>query len=446
MQSPEDLVASGGADHFIIALDRTGVSEVASPEPFASALASWRELEFVGPETESHLDLFTLEASGHLVAAFAAAVEHGCSACVAPLRASGEGSPESLMLTFWNRLATADCVLVVASVTEAAYVGQRAGLAEDVMPLRCVHYCDAYGVIIGMDDAARTLMGWTDQMVGTSMLQFEHPDDVVEGITQWAGLISVPGSAYVRRSRFRTIDGSYRWFTARCENQLDTKGRVEVEMIDVHEHVRSPPPVRVDTSIADALAENVPEGIVILDDEQFVVAFNNRFVELANAEIDSTTRRLNLKNNVGADALVRGVRRHMADPDHAVTREFGHDGAMFEMQRLPTGRPEDPSYLMVKVMSDGVDGRGLPKGLASPTLARVREVLALVADAPDGLSASEVAAECGISEVTARRYLAYLLEIGAAETSHRFGSRGRPRRAFKLLTSGPTDPEVLAAE
>lgn len=73
-----------------------------------------------------------------------------------------------------------------------------------------------------------------------------------------------------------------------------------------------------------------------------------------------------------------------------------------------------------------------PKGVAGPTL----EVVVDGLRALDGAaSAAEVAARCGVSRATARRYLEYLVEAGQVERRLRYGSTGRPEHRFRLVSS-----------
>ena len=72
----------------------------------------------------------------------------------------------------------------------------------------------------------------------------------------------------------------------------------------------------------------------------------------------------------------------------------------------------------------GVDAAALPPGLSGETLRAVTEVLQ---GAPTGLSASEVAGMCGMSRVTARRYLEHLAESAAVRRTARYGGTGRPQ-------------------
>ncbi|MFC7403315.1 response regulator [Citricoccus sp. GCM10030269] len=76
----------------------------------------------------------------------------------------------------------------------------------------------------------------------------------------------------------------------------------------------------------------------------------------------------------------------------------------------------------------------LPKGFSVPTL---RLVAAALQEAGAGVdrSARDVAAACGISRVSARRYLELLTERGLAELRPRYGTAGRPEHRY-LWTGG----------
>ncbi|MFE9389370.1 response regulator [Streptomyces sp. NPDC006784] len=76
----------------------------------------------------------------------------------------------------------------------------------------------------------------------------------------------------------------------------------------------------------------------------------------------------------------------------------------------------------------------LPKGLSSPTLARVTDRLREAAR--EGLTASEAAAALGVNRITARRYLEHLVTTGSAERRQRYGQVGRPEHHY-LWRGGP---------
>lgn len=70
----------------------------------------------------------------------------------------------------------------------------------------------------------------------------------------------------------------------------------------------------------------------------------------------------------------------------------------------------------------------LPKGMSDATLDAVRGVLRV----EDGATATAVGEAVGVSRVTARRYLEYLVEAGQADRSPTYGSVGRPELRYRL--------------
>ena len=69
----------------------------------------------------------------------------------------------------------------------------------------------------------------------------------------------------------------------------------------------------------------------------------------------------------------------------------------------------------------------LPKGLSPESAELVRQVLR---EAAGDLSASECAQRCGLSRVSARRYLEHFTETGKVEVRLRYGATGRPERRY----------------
>ncbi len=69
----------------------------------------------------------------------------------------------------------------------------------------------------------------------------------------------------------------------------------------------------------------------------------------------------------------------------------------------------------------------LPKGLSRHTLSLVAGVLR---EAGGDLSAGETAERCGLSRVSARRYLEQLSAMGLAEVRPRYGGAGRPENGY----------------
>ncbi len=69
----------------------------------------------------------------------------------------------------------------------------------------------------------------------------------------------------------------------------------------------------------------------------------------------------------------------------------------------------------------------LPKGLSRPTLEAVIEALQA---SPGDVSAAGLALRLGLSRVSARRYLEYLVVNGSARLTPRYGAAGRPENRY----------------
>ncbi len=78
----------------------------------------------------------------------------------------------------------------------------------------------------------------------------------------------------------------------------------------------------------------------------------------------------------------------------------------------------------------------LPKGLQADTLERVRACLRTAP--PTGLNSDTLSRQTGLSVVTVRRYVNYLLERGEAANTINYDTGGRPCRLYRLSDSSST--------
>jgi response regulator of citrate/malate metabolism len=79
----------------------------------------------------------------------------------------------------------------------------------------------------------------------------------------------------------------------------------------------------------------------------------------------------------------------------------------------------------------GLTSSALPRNISSESLQAVVTALRQ-ADSSVRMSAAEMASVSGMSRVTARRYLEYLVESGRAERTSRYRSAGRPEYEYRL--------------
>ncbi|GAB3533287.1 hypothetical protein GCM10027403_06970 [Arthrobacter tecti] len=80
-----------------------------------------------------------------------------------------------------------------------------------------------------------------------------------------------------------------------------------------------------------------------------------------------------------------------------------------------------------RVFGGSTQAERLPKGLSQETLKLVEKALS---GCDRDVSAADLAAQLGISRVSARRYLEYLSDTGRAEVTLRYGEVGRPERRY----------------
>lgn len=89
----------------------------------------------------------------------------------------------------------------------------------------------------------------------------------------------------------------------------------------------------------------------------------------------------------------------------------------------PAGKPGQPGQFELP----GQPAIRLPKGLSRPTLDAVIEALKA---SPEDVSAAGLALQLGLSRVSARRYLEYLVIHGHARLTPRYGAAGRPENRY----------------
>jgi response regulator of citrate/malate metabolism len=127
-------------------------------------------------------------------------------------------------------------------------------------------------------------------------------------------------------------------------------------------------------------------------------------------------------------AIAQGVSQYLVKPFAFAT--FADKLERYARYRAGVEGAAQPTQAQVDALLGTLRGpseQALPKGLNATTLDHVR---AAVRDAGEPLTASEVAGRCGLSRVTARRYLEHLAVEGAVELSMRYGGAGRPEHLY----------------
>jgi response regulator of citrate/malate metabolism len=131
-------------------------------------------------------------------------------------------------------------------------------------------------------------------------------------------------------------------------------------------------------------------------------------------------------------AISHGVSQYLVKPFAFAT--FADKLARYARYRAQVDRNAEPDQAEVDALIGtlrGTTARALPKGLNGTTLDRVRDALR---EAHTPLTASEVAGRCGLSRVTARRYLEHLVVENVVTLSMRYGGTGRPEHLYAWPT------------
>lgn len=124
-----------------------------------------------------------------------------------------------------------------------------------------------------------------------------------------------------------------------------------------------------------------------------------------------------------------GIRHYLVKPFTALDlRARLDDVARDRLALVASGNREELAQRDIDaLMRTGVRGRvQLPKGLSGETLVIVEKALA---SAPKS-SAGEIAELSGISRVSARRYLEYLVDVNRAQKTLDYATSGRPSTRF----------------
>jgi response regulator of citrate/malate metabolism len=127
-------------------------------------------------------------------------------------------------------------------------------------------------------------------------------------------------------------------------------------------------------------------------------------------------------------AIAHGVSQYLVKPFAFAT--FADKLERYARYRAQVERAAEPDQAEVDALIGtlrGTTARALPKGLNATTLNHVRDA---VREAEAPLTASEVAGRCGVSRVTARRYLEHLAVEGLVTLSMRYGQTGRPEHLY----------------
>jgi response regulator of citrate/malate metabolism len=163
-------------------------------------------------------------------------------------------------------------------------------------------------------------------------------------------------------------------------------------------------------------------------------------------DVIATTRARDL--SVVQAAVSFGVTQYLVKPfTSAVVRQKLERHAAYRASVTAADTPVAQGEIdnLFGALREAKEATGLPKGVTQESLQAVIATLrtALERDATGshptdeesvgGRSAAEVARTLGMSRVTTRRYLEYLVDAGLARRQARYGGTGRPEHEYRWL-------------
>ena len=156
---------------------------------------------------------------------------------------------------------------------------------------------DAQGKVLYESPNLEQIYGWKpEELVGQSIFEHVHPDDVEYAIRNLGELVAEPGLVKTVEVRYRHKNGSWRTLEVSGVNLLDDPavGGVVLSSFDVTERTRAEEALRNSEKQYRTLVETAQEGIGITDLHENIVFANQAFANLLGYTKEELLR-LNLR-------------------------------------------------------------------------------------------------------------------------------------------------------
>lgn len=142
---------------------------------------------------------------------------------------------------------------------------------------------DPAGVIVGGTASVASLLGRPlNDLMGTTIAPLIHPDDLEAATGTWEDVLAKPDQSQTVRIRLQHGDGSWRWFHDTAWNALDDPDAPGIlsEFHDIHSLVEAEQALHASELGFRTLAESLPVGVTVLDQDGRVHFANHRLVTL----------------------------------------------------------------------------------------------------------------------------------------------------------------------
>ncbi|MFN8018883.1 MAG: EAL domain-containing protein [Acidimicrobiales bacterium] len=142
---------------------------------------------------------------------------------------------------------------------------------------------DLEGTVIGGTTSVNQLLGRPlGDVLGQPVVPLLHPDDLDPATGIWTDVLEQPEVSQTIRLRLLHGDGTWRWFTDTVWNDLDDPDSPGVlcEFHDIHEAVLAEQALHASELSFRSLAESLPVGVAVLDQDGRVHFANHQLVTI----------------------------------------------------------------------------------------------------------------------------------------------------------------------
>lgn len=142
---------------------------------------------------------------------------------------------------------------------------------------------DLTGTIIDGSERVATLLGHDlTSLLGSSMLPLVHPDDLPQARETWYDVLAEPDRSQSVRVRLRRPDDTWRWFSSTAWVAFDDPDGQSIlsEYHDIEALVEAEQALHASELGFRTLAESLPVGVAVLDQDGRVHFANHRLVSI----------------------------------------------------------------------------------------------------------------------------------------------------------------------
>ncbi|HUG86671.1 MAG TPA: diguanylate cyclase, partial [Euzebya sp.] len=238
---------------------------------------------------------------------------------------------------------------------------------QAAMPKVAIVRRDEFGQVIGFDDRAAVLLGWSPDRLDVRRSLGVHRDDHDAAITNWLHLLADPDGSYRFRARLRLHDGGYRWFDITERRRTDEMGGgyIEGELVDVDAEVAALGAVGDREAPVRKLIEAVPVGMAHLIGDRVTFA-NGMIREMMSADPSDDVTRLSGLRPRDRDRVRVAVRAIMDDGqarDLVIQRlEISDERRTFSMALRPVDQ-QDVAMGVIACLTDITESQHLRQAL-----------------------------------------------------------------------------------